>query len=76
MMSLQNSVSCKIMRFRGRASPGNLVINFTACKYQILSVECKFVSHLLVLAAEIKQEVYNNNKPAHSARDSPFSFLA
>ena len=49
MMSLQNSDSCKIMRFRGRASPGNLVIDFTtACKYQILTVERKFVNHLLV----------------------------
>ena len=46
MVSLQNSDSCKIMRFRGRATPGNLVIDFTACKYQILTVERKFVNHL------------------------------
>ena len=48
IMSLQNNDSCKIMRFRGRDSPGNLVIDFNACKYQILIVECKFVNHLWV----------------------------
>ena len=58
MGSLQNSDSCKIMRFRGRASPGNLVIDFIACKYQILTVKRKFYesfagSITLVLAAEI-----------------------